>query len=208
MKVGIRFPLSEAKVWPLRTSSGYKIRNPRAESFKIDDELADDGGQHHRDGLRQQHQPKVAKGVSPMAKRRLLLTLWQRSDSGADELSNNAGVVERQTRDDAQQRKDASPETPNTEEEDVVGEEHHHQHRHGAEELHEDATGRPHRSQLRQTAHAQQDSADHREDDGEKGRDQGGPQSRQQVGGPGHRIDERAPLRGSELALGGKRPDQ
>ena len=54
----------------------------------------------------------------------------------------------------------------------------------------------------------EQDAADHRQDDGEKGRDQGGPQSWQQVGRPGHRIDERAPLRGSELALGGKCPDQ
>ena len=164
MKVGIRFPLSEARVCPLRTSSGYKIRNPSAESFKIDDELADDGRQHQGDGLRQQHQPKRREGCQPNGQARLPLTRWQRPDSGADELSDNGGVVERQTRDDAQQRKSLAGNLE-TEEEEVVGEEHHHQHRHGAEELHEGTTGHPDRSQLRQTAHAQQDSADHREDD-------------------------------------------
>ena len=150
----------------LAAADQFRVQDqePQRRVLQDDDELADDGGQHQGDGLRQQHQPKRREGCQSNGQARLPLTLWQRPDSGADELSDNGGVVERQTRDDAEQRKSLAGNLE-TEEEEVVGEEHHHQHRNGAEELHKGTTGHPHRSQLRQTAHAQQDAADDREDD-------------------------------------------
>ena len=67
MKVGIRFPFSEAKVCPLRTSSGYKIRNPRAESFKTTTSWLTMEGSIIVIACGSSTSRRVAKGVSPMA---------------------------------------------------------------------------------------------------------------------------------------------
>ena len=76
MKVGMRFPLREAKVCPLRTSSGYEIRNPRAESFKIDHELADDGGQHAVMACGSRTSRKRLRRGQADGQARLPLTAW------------------------------------------------------------------------------------------------------------------------------------
>ena len=68
MKVGMRFPLSEARVCPLRTSSGYKIRNPRAESFKMTTSWLTMEGSIKVMACGNSTSRSVAKGVSPMAR--------------------------------------------------------------------------------------------------------------------------------------------
>jgi hypothetical protein len=68
MKVGIRFPFSEARVCPLRTSSGYKIRNPSAESLRMTTSWLTMEGNIKVMAWGNRTSRSVAKGVSPMAR--------------------------------------------------------------------------------------------------------------------------------------------
>ena len=121
---------------------------------------------------------------------RLPLTLGQGVDTGADQLGDHAGVVERQSHDDAEQRETLAGDLQ-AEQAEVVGEEHHHQHRHGAEELHEDAADDADRCSSRQPAHAEQDAEDDRQHDAETRRRSSVPS------GPASGRPSRSPDRGT-----------
>ena len=102
------------------------------------DHLADDRRQHDLDALRQQHGGHHLRLAHADGVRRLALAGGHGVDAGPEDLRQDRPVVERQRDDDAPE----GAERAAADGQQVEGEHHEQQHRHGAEELH-DEPGRP-----------------------------------------------------------------
>lgn len=128
------------------------------------------------------------------------MTARQGVHAGADQFGDHGRVVQRETADDTDEGRDVA-QHPEHVDAEVVDEQHHHQHRDRAQELHQRAADAAQDGRFRQSSDAE-GKADHdREDDSQRGRFEGVDQSRQQISGPGHRVQERRPLLRGELIV-------